>query len=454
MNLSTDIQNSLIDLYLATAEELQNNFSLPSTYEEIDEFLQLALRNKASSQLYLQLSRLPDAASLPVTLMKNLKETYEQIRIKNTKRLKAGIPVLLELNKKGVEVIILKGNAIAEDIYHDIGYKPMNDIDILVKKEDLNIVYEVFEQFELLTAAPLDEDAKKQEKFSHHLPPYFDKSLSVFFGTHWDISAPLRGIKTPVEDFWKEKEEFKLSGHRFYRLSPAHFLFHLCVHLNTAKTGLREVADIVKVIEANSNRLDSRNFTKMVKETGAVNDIFEALTLSFALKPTVFAKEVLDQLKVTDNKILERVTKRSSPKSKLLHIRTNYISKIEKTFAMFMLTDDPKEKTFLLAKMWKLYLLIPADEALRLNYEMPDTSMMNRLISRLKGPLKVSEVFIKDLGLPIFVIVTLRHQWVLFKAYMNFLSKKAQGKEVDNLDSFAKKLGLTFDEIKEISSLD
>jgi hypothetical protein len=456
MKLSAEKQNFLIDLYLKKVSEVES-VQLPEDLIEVNDFLSLAEQNKVGANLYLQLKRLveKEVMKLPENLLNGLEETYRKVKAKNIRRLETGLPVLIELKKRGVEVIILKGNAIAEEIYGDIGYKPMNDIDILVKKKDMPIVYEVFASFYLLTAAPLDTDIKKQEKFSHHAPPFFNRSLEVFFGTHWDIAAPTRGLSTPVADFWKNKEEFSLMGETFYRLSPMHFIFHLCIHLSPAKTGLREVADIVKMIEHRQKDLDAKTFVQMVRESKSSEEVYEALTIVNALSEFSFVREVLKELdKKVSESVKEQARKRATPRNKILHIRTNYVSKIEKTFALFSLTESPVEKTFLLAKMWRLYLFVPPSEALRLNYDFQDVSFFKKCWVTLIAPLKVSEVFIKDLGLMIFLIVTARHQWVLLKSYGYFMINKLRGKPVANLESFAQKLGMSFKEIKDIQALD
>lgn len=453
MKLPVEKQNSLIDLYLRSDDDTGVTFKWPTSVSEDEEFLRLAEHNKSSANLFLQMNRLQPAVSS--MLKEALEKSYLKIKEKNLKRLNAGIPVLKDLRAKGAEVIILKGNAIAEEVFHDIGYKPMNDIDILVKKEDLEIVHEVFERNQLLVAAPLESDVRKQEKYSHHWPPFFDKKLDVFFGTHWGIAAPGRGFNIPIEDFWREKEEFLLRGEKFYRLSPKHFILHLCIHLNSAKTGLREIGDIVKVIEVRTHDLDAKEFCKMVLKANAVEEVYEALSLAHALKEFPFTKKVLKDLeKNVDQESKRAIQKRLSPRHKILHIRTNYISKIEKTFALFMLTESPVEKTLLLAKMWKLYLFVPAEEALRLDYDFPEANVIEKLMASLTAPAKISRVFIRDMGLPIFVIVTARHQWVLFKSYFSYMTKKIKGQPVHSLDSYAKELGLTFKEMKEISALD
>lgn len=449
--LNDNIQNGLIDTYLLPAGKT-GRLELPKTNAERESYLKLAEENKLSAQLYLQLSKMKIADT---ELMEPLKKIYDRIKDKNEKRLEAGLPVLLDMQKQGIEVIILKGNAIAEDYFGDIGYKPMNDIDFLIRKSDIEKTLKVFSEHKLLSAAPLEEDVHKQSRMSHHAPPFFTKSMNVFFGTHWDIAAPTRGIKIPLEDFWGQKEEFQLQGKTFYRLCPLHFVFHLCVHLSAAKTGLREIGDIVKVLQFREKDISARELTGLARKAQAQEEIYEAFALIDSVISFDVVRQTMDELrKDLSASSLERIAKRTSSRLKILHLRTNYISKIEKTFAFFMMSEDPLEKTLLLARMWKLYLFVPMETALKLSYEMQDVSLPVKMISLIKAPAKISRVFIKDLGLFIFIFVTARHQWVLLRSYGEYLLKKMTGKRVKKLKDFANDLGLSMAEIKELQALD
>lgn len=456
MILPTVYQHSILDLYLKPLAEVEKTLSFPNTPHELQAFFQVINHNKVGSYLYLQLEKLRlRGHSIPLKITSPLKSIYDALLEKNSKRLKSGFVILKDLKQAGVQVIILKGNAIAQEYYGNIGYKPMNDIDILIQKKDIPLVHEIFLKHKLLCAAPLEKDIRKQEKYSHHWPPFFTPTLDVFFGTHWDICTPLRGIKTPLEDFWTQKEEFVLEGETFFRLSPIHFLFHLCIHLNLAKTGLKEIGDLVKVIEHREKELKAQDFAQLAINTNAIDATYEAIALTHALNPSAYTTQILNHLSdyiSSSNK--RRIQKRCEPKEKILELRTSYISKIEKTFAMFMLTEMPIEKTFLLAKMWKLNFFVPVNEALRLSYESQSATVFTKIKSVIMAPIRIGHIFIRDLGLPIFLIVSLRHQWILLESYIHYILCRIQGKPLRSLESFAQNLGLTFDQVKEISGQD
>src|SRR5207244_3288798 len=102
-----------------------------------------------------------------------------------------------DLTRQNISFIVLKGNAIAEEIYDDADYKQMNDFDLLFRRQDLHRLAQVYLDFPLQSAAQLGENFRSQEKYSHHWPLFFSPDLKLFIGTHWNIVAPSRNINFP-----------------------------------------------------------------------------------------------------------------------------------------------------------------------------------------------------------------------------------------------------------------
>ena len=74
---------------------------------------------------------------LPDQLFKTLKSEYRKNLIRNTLIFADLEKIVAALGEQSVPVVLLKGAAITRMIYKDIGLRPMSDIDILVKKEDI-----------------------------------------------------------------------------------------------------------------------------------------------------------------------------------------------------------------------------------------------------------------------------------------------------------------------------
>jgi hypothetical protein len=449
-----EIEDLLIELYVNNQFKPER-FIFPVSDNEIKYFLEIAKENKIESYLFLRLKALESKVKIDSHLMSILEDQYNKTLKKNRKRLEVGLPVLESLKREGIEVIILKGNAIAQDCYGDIGYKTMNDIDILIREKDRAKALQVFLTCNLFSAAHLNDDLLALVKTSHHFPPFFDKSLSAFFGIHWNIVSPFRNIDINLESLWEQKEDFTINNRTFYRLAPEHFLLHLCLHLSPVKTGLRELSDIIKILQKYDGVLSVDNFLKLVESSKGNDDVFESLTIVSVIYRSTFVNEFLKTIAPSVSlKTRERAAKRTRGKSAVLHFRTNYISKIEKNFALFTLTDSPIEKTYFLTKMWRYYLFIPNSIALKLSYEFPDTNIFIKTKAQILATINISKFFIHELGLTIFLVVTARHQWQLFKSYFLFVLKKIRGEKNYCINDYAKTFGLSLIELKELTSLD
>ena len=79
----------------------------------------------------------------------------------------------------------------------------MNDIDILIRKEDLATIYAVYAEMGFFSAAELfGNGSRKQEKFSHHSPPFFSRDLACMIGTHWGLITPLAPYQLDYDAIW------------------------------------------------------------------------------------------------------------------------------------------------------------------------------------------------------------------------------------------------------------
>jgi len=85
-----------------------------------------------------------DMNEIPLWVMEKLEDVYYRIAYRNMRIYTLLIKILNGLNARGIEVILLKGVELAEMIYGNIALRPMYDIDLLVKKEDVSEVEKIF----------------------------------------------------------------------------------------------------------------------------------------------------------------------------------------------------------------------------------------------------------------------------------------------------------------------
>src|SRR3972149_9363372 len=75
--------------------------------------------------------------NIPKPFLETMRLKYFMSCLAYDSMFKSLYEVLEVFHKAGIKVILLKGSHLAQFVYQDIGVRPMGDIDILVRKDDL-----------------------------------------------------------------------------------------------------------------------------------------------------------------------------------------------------------------------------------------------------------------------------------------------------------------------------
>jgi hypothetical protein len=151
------------------------------------------------------------------TVRQNLYLTSELLRVHSA------------LRERGIETVPLKGPAIASEIYSDLGLRPFSDIDLLVRREQIqqaeSAVSELGYAPEFSIPAHLREGWLAQQ-----CELTFRRSGTIRLELHWDISPLYFALETGVEEFWNRVSTVRVGDASLPNLSPADLLFTLIVH--------------------------------------------------------------------------------------------------------------------------------------------------------------------------------------------------------------------------------
>jgi hypothetical protein len=184
-------------------------------------------RHGISSLLYRNLSNFDDLGVIPDKVMKHLKGQYFGTIARNRRHYDELRQILQSFKDAGIPVIILKGAAFAEIVYHDIGLRGFNDIDIMVRKEDLQKA----KNTAIDAGYALDKIPEAiYEKFGYNLHYIKKTTLEI----HWNITRRTgseRYTKIEIEELWKNVISSKVLDFDILVLSPEDQLLHLCIHL-------------------------------------------------------------------------------------------------------------------------------------------------------------------------------------------------------------------------------
>lgn len=204
---------------------------------------------------------LRDREVVPLEVEQALRDAYYYTAIRNLFLLDELSRVLCELGSEKVDVIVLKGAGLAEAIYRNIALRPMNDLDLLVQRDDLPSAFRVLSA---LGYAPCSVDlhdgaaAKYENEVMLHKPG----DIETFVEVHWSLfDSPFYQRTLPMDWFWKTALPAQIGGAPAWVLGCEAQVLHLCGHLLLHHSGedrqqLRWLHDVAEVIALYQTRID------------------------------------------------------------------------------------------------------------------------------------------------------------------------------------------------------
>jgi len=219
-------------------------------------FLKKARENGVAAVVYSRLNEIKeDCPNIPSDVLEELKNDYYLNATMNTLVFEKLGEVLEALKKSGPEVIVLKGAALAENVYGNIALRPMADIDLLVRKEDM---IGIDEQLRVLDYQPTDTSVDDIDFSSTYLTTLDYRSFSensLSFHIHWHFvnstipnESYIRNIR--MEDVWRDAEETRIADVETGIMAPHHLLIHLSEHALRVTHSLSKLSFLCDINEA------------------------------------------------------------------------------------------------------------------------------------------------------------------------------------------------------------
>jgi len=188
--------------------------------------------------------------------------------------------ILTALKEEGIEVLVLKGAALANTVYPRPGLRPMRDMDILVKnREALRAQAKLAELgFNARVPASLDD------QIIHHLPiaQREEDGLTVSVEVHYQL-LPYMAHPVNYEDLSTEASSFSVNEVTAQTLGHEDMLWHIYRHsfappLIGQSIRLVWVADFVSLVEKYVEEIDWEKLKYNHPQVWFVLPAFHALT--------------------------------------------------------------------------------------------------------------------------------------------------------------------------------
>ncbi|MFZ2198829.1 MAG: nucleotidyltransferase family protein, partial [Thermodesulfovibrionales bacterium] len=282
MNLSHE--NSL--LLCCAQTKLSDNSSVllnellchPLDWECISES---AFSQNIAQLLYHNLKGITSKHLIPPGVMEKLKRAY-CVNIARNMHLYAEFRNITNaFHSAGIEVIALKGVVLAGIVYRDIGLRPMRDIDLLVRKDDLEVAHRIMT--DLMYTPQVKVESEQWNKQKHfHLPAYRNSDKTVVVEIHWHFAENSLGID--MQKWWDRARSENIMGCCIKVPSPEDMLIHLCIHLYnhgyTNKFVLRGLCDIAETLRHYEIEMDWKLLQDEIKNHGIAAQVHSMLYLA------------------------------------------------------------------------------------------------------------------------------------------------------------------------------
>jgi Uncharacterised nucleotidyltransferase len=206
----------------------------------------------------------------------------------------------LMLNALGagdIPVIVLKGAHLAHNVYENPALRPMIDIDLLVRQEDLSTAESIMGKLGYHSPGKVWIDAP--DPTWKHLPRMF-KTDAMPVEIHWTIRDPNNALEIQPDKLWDRAVASEYAGAFALALSPEDLLLHLClhaVHHHAFQAGLRDICDVDQTIRRHADELNWQILADRAKEWKASASAWIALNSAASLLGTPVPEDFLDALK-------------------------------------------------------------------------------------------------------------------------------------------------------------
>lgn len=135
--------------------------------------------------------------------LQSFKSVYHGTAYKNMVLLKEAKEVINALNERDIRAVPLKGASLTERFYSSIALRPMEDIDLLIRKNDLPGARMVLEDLGFRSPPSLLPDSFYL-KNHFNIPFVRDGSVKTYLEIHWDFTDRYMLYTPDMESVWRE----------------------------------------------------------------------------------------------------------------------------------------------------------------------------------------------------------------------------------------------------------
>lgn len=292
MNL---IQEQIIDLLNASIHNTVPKLDYSKNIEW-DNLINEANAHSITGLLYPALKNIKDNNISKEVIDKLKRYTFNEA-IGQSNHIKRTAEILSLFNENNIPVIVLKGLVVRE-YYPKPDLRTMCDSDVIIHKNDLEKVRKLL----------LEKGFVEEEDAGHHIA-FLNNSFNL--EVHWTLANESfrKGQECFQERIWDDAMKIKVGGVDTLSLSLEDLALHLCAHMASHMAisgfGVRQLADLVLLVEHKGNEIDWDEFKDKAKKSG----LTQFSTGMFKVCNYLFDMEIPKQLNIKNSRNDEEIIK-------------------------------------------------------------------------------------------------------------------------------------------------
>jgi len=195
---------------------------------------------------------------LPGWLEEQWRTAYRRSAARNVLVMRAVARIVAQLSGAGVPLLLLKGCALAVSVYADEALRPMSDIDLLVRREDVPAAVEALAAIGY-SAATTEVRAGLDLDYENEMILPGPGTPSIPLELHWSLlNSPHYQRLLSSDWWWRTAQPSSAELGSALVLGPEATLLHLCGHLalHHASSGTLWLHDVAAVLYRLADRVD------------------------------------------------------------------------------------------------------------------------------------------------------------------------------------------------------
>ena len=254
-----------------------------------------------------KLTRLPN---IPSRVLEFFRQQYYENLARNMTLFQELKEILQGLSSRGIRVMVLKGAALAETVYKNLALRPMSDLDLLIRKQDLaEAERELFDSG--YSTAEIEFSGWWAERFGGERLYVKCTGFPIYVDIHWNIAnctwMSSNGMKGEVDRIWNEARPMKVAGVNTWGMSVEDEILYTSVHLSAHHLHWRLIwlKDICELTHQYQGQIDWEKMVNRAKQWQVERPVHFTLKYAQEWLSAQIPGKALAELKPCDTNTLE-----------------------------------------------------------------------------------------------------------------------------------------------------